>query len=1054
MRKRAGKEPSHRVFISYTRSDGERIAERLQNRLERKCPEILVWRDRTNMEAGAWRRQIYEAMDKAQTFVLVVTPNIFKEGAFTLREWQYARKHGVDIVPVRGRSADSFKPENMPRWMREQHIFDIDNGGEWESFVRHLRTPREHIFVPARNRLPWNYVERPEQLKKILKYLLSKDHNSPKANNVAIVGPPGYGKSTLAEAVCDNDDIVTAFDDGILWVTLGTNPNICDALARLCRSLSGEQISFCDEEDASENFADTLEERHCLIVIDDVWNPAHLRPFLRGGENCARIITAGRLEAVLGTEMPIAIRVDVEKMTETEAVQVLAANLKPRPQRLDIFRRIARRLDEWPLLLGLANAALVKQIERGKTIDGAVESLNDVYERYGPSKFDTPNAIAPADSIRMSMEVSLSFLDAKQRGRYESLGIFPENPVVPLTTLGALWGLDDLDTELLAGLLDSLFLIKLDLRERVIQLSEVFRKYLFDRLSDAAALHRRVLERWGDPSSLPDGYAWRNVAFHLVNAGRARDLRRLLLDYHWIQAKLEATDIDALIADYAYFPDDLVLKRIRGALRLSAHVLAREKQALAGQLHGRLLDTGAAEIRRLLQAAHTSSATWLRPLRATLTTPGGPLLRTFSGHRESIVLGLAFTRDGQNVISGADDDTLKIWSLESGPLPRTLEGHKGWVMGLDVTADGQSIVSASDDGTLAIWDIEKGRKSRVFRGHADGVMGVAVTPDGRRILSASLDMTLRIWELGKKECVSILTGHTGGVWSVAVTPDSKYAVSGSEDCSVKVWDLRSGKLCRTFMGHKEGVNAVTVSPGAGRFAVSASDDHTLNVWDLANQDSSHAYRCLTGHTHRVKSVAITPDGRFVVSASQDRSIRFWDIESGRQVEMLTGHANTVEAVIVSPDGRFVVSGSADETIKIWDMELIERRIAAARVPNFAPGQAISTDGRIAIYAEDDHSVRVRDIVTGESIASFGCDSAPYACAVAPDGRTFVVGEESGQIHFLQLEKPGSVSPRGPGKQGLRGSSARLRSKGITPRTQKQKQKSLSSRGGKKRTQKR
>ena len=41
-------------------------------------------------------------------------------------------------------------------------------------------------------------------------------------------------------------------------------------------------------------------------------------------------------------------------------------------------------------------------------------------------------------------------------------------------------------------------------------------------------------------------------AYHLVQAGRKDDLRRLLLDFNYLQAKLAATDPNALIADYDY----------------------------------------------------------------------------------------------------------------------------------------------------------------------------------------------------------------------------------------------------------------------------------------------------------------------------------------------------------------------------------------------------------------------------------------------------------------------------------------------------------------------
>jgi hypothetical protein len=53
-------------------------------------------------------------------------------------------------------------------------------------------------------------------------------------------------------------------------------------------------------------------------------------------------------------------------------------------------------------------------------------------------------------------------------------------------------------------------------------------------------------------------YCLRHLPTHLAEAGRDGDLRTLLLNFNWLQTKLEATDPNALIADYEYLPEDAV----------------------------------------------------------------------------------------------------------------------------------------------------------------------------------------------------------------------------------------------------------------------------------------------------------------------------------------------------------------------------------------------------------------------------------------------------------------------------------------------------------------
>ena len=77
-----------------------------------------------------------------------------------------------------------------------------------------------------------------------------------------------------------------------------------------------------------------------------------------------------------------------------------------------------------------------------------------------------------------------------------------------------------------------------------------------------------------------------------------------------------------------------------------------------------------------------------------------------------------------------------------------------------VTADGRRAVSASEDNTLKVWDLETGQELRTLAGHSDSVNGVAVTADGRRAVSASRDKTLKVWDLETGQELRTLAGHS------------------------------------------------------------------------------------------------------------------------------------------------------------------------------------------------------------------------------------------------------------------------------------------------------
>ncbi|MFS8117945.1 MAG: hypothetical protein ACMG55_05570, partial [Microcoleus sp.] len=266
-------------------------------------------------------------------------------------------------------------------------------------------------------------------------------------------------------------------------------------------------------------------------------------------------------------------------------------------------------------------------------------------------------------------------------------------------------------------------------------------------------------------------------------------LYSLLTDYNFIEAKLSASGVQALIEDYdlATIPDIITsdqkadkLKLIQEAIRLSAHILAKDQTQLATQLIARLMPFEIPEIQELLAQAKQQKQPWLRPLTPSFTPPGGRLLRTLTGHTDW-VQAVAITPDGKRAISASSDHTLKVWHLETGEELSTLRGHLTYVNAVAVTPDGTKVISGSWDNTIKIWNLETGTEILTLAGDTFAVEAVAVTPDGTKVISGSWDGSIKVWNLATGAVIFNFKGHSSFVQSVAVTPDSKRLISGSGD---------------------------------------------------------------------------------------------------------------------------------------------------------------------------------------------------------------------------------------------------------------------------------
>ena len=300
--------------------------------------------------------------------VLVMTPAAMRS-EMVRKEWSYARQQGVCVYPVKGEPDLDFN--SMPHWMRSAHFYDLDY--EWQKLVNDLNTRCQQARVPFMvEDLPADYVPRPKEFEALIDKLLDQRREEPVAITAALRGAGGYGKTTMAKALCHDERIQQAFDDGILWVTLGENPgNLVGKVEDLIYMLSHERPGFTGIDAAAARLAELLADRDILLVVDDVWDAMHLKPFLQGGKRCARLVTT-RNEDVLPANAQSLV---VDAMQPGEAVQLLSSGLPTAAftaRETLALRALVTRLGEWALLLKLANGVLRDRVGRGEALANAL----------------------------------------------------------------------------------------------------------------------------------------------------------------------------------------------------------------------------------------------------------------------------------------------------------------------------------------------------------------------------------------------------------------------------------------------------------------------------------------------------------------------------------------------------------------------------------------------------------------------------------------------------------------------------------------------------------
>jgi WD40 repeat protein len=291
------------------------------------------------------------------------------------------------------------------------------------------------------------------------------------------------------------------------------------------------------------------------------------------------------------------------------------------------------------------------------------------------------------------------------------------------------------------------------------------------------------------------------------------------------------------------------------------------------------------------------------------------ITRTFTGH-SSFVNSLVLSANGQTLISGSADQTIKIWDFNTGEELRTLTGHSSFVNRLALTPDGRLLISASADQMIKIWEIATGRELRTLTGHTSPIDALVITPDGRHLISGSVDQTIRIWEIATGQELRTLAGHGSSVNALVITPDGQRLISGGADKLIKIWDINTGEEIRTLAGHSSFVNALVISPD-GQFLISGSADRTIKIWDI---NTGEEVRTLSGHNGYVNTLAISPDGQTLASGSADQTVKLWNFNTGNELRTLTGYGTHINYFVVGPDWSEMATGSDRPIISVWSLQ--------------------------------------------------------------------------------------------------------------------------------------
>lgn len=395
--------------------------------------------------------------------------------------------------------------------------------------------------------LPDHYIPRETFLAPLREALLRD--GAPTLGIVGVQGMGGIGKSVLAAALARDLTVRAAFPDGVIWLALGREPNLTARQEDLYLLLTGERENFKDPAQGRLFLTPALQEKTCLVILDDLWELEHADAFpLRLEGARARFLITTRNGELLQILQAQSFPLDV--LTPDQSLHLLAdwsgQEIATLPE---TARQVAQECGYLPLALAMVGAFVRQNPESweralSRLHKADLEKLRRLFPGY-----EHPTLLA-------ALAVSVEALPERTRLRYLDLAVFPEEEAIPLDVLRAFWGLDADDVVDLVETFVNRSLARRD-ESGNLRLHDLQHDYLRAvQKNELPGLHRRFLlacacNLTGAPGEALEDltwarlpaeprYLWQRQAYHLLEAGAWDALYRLLTDFDSLCKKTKA----------------------------------------------------------------------------------------------------------------------------------------------------------------------------------------------------------------------------------------------------------------------------------------------------------------------------------------------------------------------------------------------------------------------------------------------------------------------------------------------------------------------------------
>ena len=326
--------------------------------------------------------------------------------------------------------------------------------------------------------------------------------------------------------------------------------------------------------------------------------------------------------------------------------------------------------------------------------------------------------------------------------------------------------------------------------------------------------------------------------------------------------------------------------------------------------------------------------------------------------------GLAFSPRGDFVAVGSNagsQGSVTLWGVEKGELRTTFVGHDSFVPSVAISTDGETVISGSADHTVKVWNAKTGQTRHETR-YAASIENIRFCPPNGEhvIITHSI-----VVEIRRADTWDLVGNFNGGFYAdLALSRDGHFLATASMGSNILLRDMRD--ITRKFSSdvRRKGTSFIQFFPGEDDDVMTVSD-YVVRFWDANNA----LIKSTPGH---LRQLSFSADGRFIGLEMYTATVQVWSQGMARKIASY----DDTYGMKFSPASSHVAIRSLQKT-RIIDLTTLEETAVLDSDLKLGYPIAFSLDGRVLAWINNSERICFLDLAAGEELVGPPCVSVDY-----------------------------------------------------------------------------